>query len=156
MGIIMKQQKDTIFTLEIQAKSSSKKAKEDCLNTLYSMIFKLDGKEPLENNKPKKDLRVKISSSSNQEEITKTLMYFQSILFTTKQICSQNNVESFEINGTILSSSNNITYPIKNSCIRKDDGNMMFPTLLKRLEQAFTEQISEDTKNITKAKIKGA
>ena len=152
----MEKHNSNIFTLEIQAKSASNKTKADCLNTLYSMIFKLDGKEPLESDIPKQNFKVKISSSSDQEELTKTLMYFQSILFTTKQICSQNNVESFEINGSIFSNTNNISYPIKNACIRKDDGNIMFPTLLKRLEQAFTEQYSEEHKSSTKVKIKGA
>lgn len=150
----MKQQSPIIFTLEIEAKSASNKAKEDCLNTLYSMMFKLDGKEPLEKDNPKKIFKVKLSS--NEDESIKTLMYLQSILFTTKQICSQTNIESFEIKGNIISSLKDDPYPIKDSAIRKSDGTVMFPTLLKRLEQAFTEQYIEEYKTTSKAKIKGA
>lgn len=150
----MKQQSPIIFTLEIEAKSASNKAKEDCLNTLYSMMFKLDGKEPLEKDNPKKVFRVKLSS--NEDESIKTLMYLQSILFTTKQICSQNNIESFEINGNLISNLKNEPYSIKDSAIRKTDGTIMFPTLLKRLEQAFTEQYIEEYKTTSKVKIKGA
>lgn len=149
----MKQQSPTIFTLELEAKSASTKAKEDCLNTLYSMMFKLDGKEPLEKDNLKKVFKVKLSS--NENESIKTLMYLQSILFTTKQICSQTNVESFEIGGNIKSSLNE-SYPIKDSTIRKIDGAIMFPTLLKRLEQAFNEQYIEEYKATSKVKIKGA
>lgn len=150
----MKQQPQTIFTLEIEAKSASNKAKEDCLNTLYSMMFRLDGKEILKNDIPKKNFKVKLSSG--EDESIRTLMYLQSILFTTKQICSQNNVETFEINGNIMSNLNNNPYTIKDSAIRKNDGSVMFPTLLKRLEQAFTEQYLEEYKTISKSKIKGA
>lgn len=150
----MKQQSQTIFTIEIEAKSASTKAKEDCLNTLYSMMFKLDGKEPSKEGNPKKVFKVKLSS--NEEQKIKTLMYLQSILFTTKQICSQNNVETFEIKGNVISSLINENYLIKDSTIRKNDGSVMFPTLLKRLEQAFSEQYLEEYKTSSKVKIKGA
>ena len=83
-------------------------------------------------------------------------MYLQSILFTTKQICSQNNVETFEIKGNVISSLTNENYLIKDSTIRKNDGSVMFPTLLKRLEQAFSEQYLEEYKTSSKVKIKGA
>ena len=149
----MKQQLQTIFTIEIEAKSASTKAKEDCLNTLYSMMFKLDGKEPSKEGNPKKVFKVNLSS--NEEQKIKTLMYLQSILFTTKQICSQNNVETFEIKGNV-SSLTNENYLIKDSTIRKNDGSVMFPTLLKRLEQAFSEQYLEEYKTSSKVKIKGA
>lgn len=152
----MEQNNQAMFYLEIDAKSNSHKTKENCINTFNSMIFRLDGKEVKENNNGK-NLKITLSSSENKQEQIKTLMYLQSILFTTKEICSQNSVESFDLIGNInIKNKNDVdVYIIKNSIIRKSDGQIMFPTLLKRLEQAFKEQYLEDHQTSIRQKIKG-
>lgn len=147
---------DILFNVELHANSTKVSTETQCLQVVKSLFLQLDGANTLSK---KEDESVKIAfvSPDSEENKVKTLMYLQSILFTSHKICLSQSNNSFEINGSINvtyhtkdskdkpASKENVVYKIKNGIIKKSDSQTLFPTLLNRLEDSFTEEYKKTT-----------
>ena len=154
---------DILFNVELHANSSKASTENQCLQVVKSLFLQLDGASTLSK---KEDDSVKIAfvSPESEENKIKTLMYLQSILFTSHKICLFQSNNSFEINGSINVTYHNkdskakslskesSAYKIKNGIIKKADGQILFPTLLNRLEDSFTEEYKKTTERKNRLK----
>jgi len=154
---------DILFNVELHANSTKASTETQCLQVVKSLFLQLDGANTLSK---KEDDSVKIAfvSPDSEENKIKTLMYLQSILFTSHKICLSQSNNSFEINGSINVTyhskdsktesllKQNSAYKIKNGVIKKADSQTLFPTLLNRLEDSFNEEYKKTTERKNRLK----